>query len=495
MKQTITRDLKKDHRMKKKLYLLALLWLQPLSAIDQYTNQTIMFPKDIFGSFGMDQASWHNIVYNKQAHGNAFQVYGYAQTSIADPSNPKYFLFNFLDNIVVQNGKDPYNEESFTRDMLGAWIGIQGTTPYQASYTLTPQQSQYGATFGFSQDLSSFFDVALLRNISFNFSIPVIHVKNQLIFEGDSTILHALQGDNAASMGLNEAWNYLILDDQVQEKTGIGYFKFQFSSKYQSEDDVQVATTTFVLFPATNPVDNYKLFEPIIGYNGHTVLGSGITFQFPLSVSADKLTRICLYFGVENKFLLGNNQDRTLEMKEKPYSRYMPLYDRHTGFMVPGVNVFTKNCLVEPFNIINFIGGIRYKYKDSVTEFGYELWGKDTEKISLTTDDPWQENRYGIANIDENGQLSDSDIKTASQSTINYVQPDTENTYIKLKDITRMPAGARAALLHRAYVSLGYGQNTNKTDMFCNGGLFMEVTQNNAAMSNWGGWIKAGLTF
>jgi hypothetical protein len=151
--------------------------------------------------------------------------------------------------------------------------------------------------------------------------------------------------------------------------------------------------------------------------------------------------------------------------------------------MVPGVNVFTKNCLVEPFNIINFIGGIRYKYKDSVTEFGYELWGKDTEKISLTTDDPWQENRYGIANIDENGQLSDSDIKTASQSTINYVQPDTENTYIKLKDITRMPAGARAALLHRAYVSLGYGQNTNKTDMFCNGGLFMEVTQNNAAIA------------
>jgi len=477
-----------------KTILLLLLSIPTIQSIDQYTNQTFMFPKEISGSFGMEQASWNNIAYNKKNYGQALQAYGYGQTSISDPENPKYYLFNFLDSLIVQSGKDPYNQESFTRNILGAWIGINDTTPFEQSFTLTPQQSQYGVTIGFSQDLSNFFDMALLRNLSFNVSIPVVHIKNQLVFQGDPIILNALQGNNATSMNLSEPWQYLILDETVQEDTKFTNVKFQFATKYQSEDDVQVATTSFAIFPCTPSVTNKVLFEPVYGYNGHIVLGSGVNFQFPLLRSIDELTRICLYFGVENKFLFGNDQQRTLELKGKPYSRYMPIYDRHTGKMVPGVNVFTKDCFVEPYNIVNFILGLRYKYKDSVSEIGYELWAKDTEKVTINTGDIWQENRYAIANINGQGELNES-VQTANGSSINYVVPDTENTYIKLKDLTRLTACARTALVHRVYTSLGYGNNKTTTNVFCNLGLYMEITQNNAAMSNWGAWLKAGLTF
>jgi len=489
--------------MKKLLLMVVLFCSAPMQAIDQYTNQTFMFPKEIFGSFGMEQASWHNIVYNKHSHGVALQAYAYAQKSIPTGTQSEYFSFDYLKQLVVQN--DPtnttYDVETFTRNILGAWIGIDGDTPFTGKFSLTPEQSQYGMTLGFSQDLSKYFDYAFIRNTSFHVSIPIVHIKNQLVYQGDPAILAAFQGQNTIKVqdpslfnNLNQSWQYLILNDQVQENTQLSDIKLQFSSKYESDDDVQVATTTFIVFPLSSAVSNEYLFQPAFNYNGHIVWGAGITFQFPLERSQDRLTRICFFTGLENKFLIANNQERTVEIIGKPYSRYMQLYDRYTNALVPGVNVFTRNCQVQPYNLVNLIAGLRYKHEQSIGEIGYELWGHDTETITINKTDMWQDNRYGIANIDGQGIL-DPNVQTASHSTINYVVPDATNTYIAFKDLNMLTAAARAALVHRAYMTLGYGKKTETTNIFVNLGLFMEVVQNNAAFSNWGAWLKAGGTF
>lgn len=487
--------------MKKFLLLIALFCTAIVQAIDQYTNQTFMFPKEIFGSYGMEQASWHNIVYNKHSHGIALQAFVYAQKSIPDATASQYFLFDNLNQLTVQSDATTYNVETFNRDILGAWIGIEGSTPFSQSFSLTPQQSQYGVTLAFSQDLSKYVEVAYLRNSSFTVSLPIVHIKNQLVFQGDSRILEAFQGINTIQAqdpslytNLNDSWEYLVLDDQVQEATQVSDLKLQFASKYESDDDVQVATTTFAIFPLGSSVSNRVLLQPAFNYNGHIVWGAGITFQFPLLRSEDRLTRICFFTGLENKFLIGNNQDRTVEIIGKPYSRFMQLYDRYQNGLVPAVNAFTRNCYVEPFNLINFIAGLRYKQEQSIGEIGYELWGHDTERITINDNNLWQDNRYGIANINGDGIL-DPTIQTASGSTINYVLADTENTYIKTRDLNTLTAAARATLVHRAYMSLGLGRKTETVDFFFNVALYMEIVQNDAAFSNWGGWAKIGGTF
>jgi len=488
--------------MKKIVVVIALIFVSSIQAIDQYTNQTFMFPKEIFGSYGMEQASWHNIVYNKHSNGIALQAFGYAQTSIPDTAGSQYFLFDNLNQLVVQN--DPtgttYDDETFTRNILGAWIGIDGETPFTGSFSLTPKQSQYGVTLAFSQDLSRFIEAAFIRNSSFTVSLPIVHIKNQLVFQGNSEILTAFQGGNAESMGLSQPWQYLILNDEVQEGTQASDLKLQFASKYQSDDDVQVATTTFLILPLGASVTNKVLLQPAFNYNGHVVFGAGISFQFPLLRSEDQLQRICFFTGLENKFLIGNNQERTVEIYDKPYSRFMPLYDRWTQTMVPGVNAFTRNCYVEPFNLVNFIAGLRYKHEESIGEIGYEMWGHDTERITINDNNLWVDNRYGIANINGYGELQTP--QTASGSTINYVVPDvvtTENpsgnVYIQASDLNMLTAAARAALVHRAYISLGLGKKTDTFDFFFNAALYMEVVQNNAAFSNWGAWAKIGATF
>lgn len=493
--------------MKKFLLLIALCLTASLQAINDYTNQTFLFPKEIFGSYGMEQASWHNIVYNKYSRGAALQAYAYAQTTIPDQNSSQYFLFDYLDQLVVQSDATNYDVETFTRNILGAWIGLEGSQPFIGSFTLTPKQSQYGITLAFSQDLSKYLNVAYLRNTSLTISLPIVHIKNQLVYQGNSQILQAFQGQNTIAEqdpdlynNLNEPWQYLMFNDQVQQATQLSDLKIQSASKYESDDDVQVATTSFLIFPLGKSVDNQYLFQPAFNYNGHIVFGAGITFQFPLLRSQDRLTRLCFYTGLENKFLFGNNQERTMDIIGKPYSRYMQLYDRYQNGIVPAVNALTRNCFVEPFNLVNFIAGLRYKHKESIGEIGYEMWGHDTEKITINNTNLWTDNRYGIANINGNGILdaNNTGIQTASGSTINYVVPDTTetgNVYIRTKDLNLLTAAARAALVHRAYMSLGYGHKTETIDFIANLGLFMEVVQNNAAFSNWGGWLKAGCTF
>src|SRR3989339_389745 len=237
--------------MKKKLIVLTLMFVSTIQAIEQYTNQTFMFPKEIFGSYGMEQASWHNIVYNKHSHGIALQAFAYGQTSIPDTTGSQYFLFDNLNQLIVQNDPtgDTYDVETFTRNILGAWIGIDGTQPFTGSFSLTPKQSQYGVTLAFSQDLSKYFEFAFIRNSSFTVSLPIVHIKNQMVFKGSPEILNAFQGGNAASMGLSEPWQYLLLNDQVQQATQASDLKLQFATKYESDDDVQVATTSFLIFP------------------------------------------------------------------------------------------------------------------------------------------------------------------------------------------------------------------------------------------------------
>lgn len=493
--------------MKKFLVVIALFFVTIIQAIDQYTNQTFLFPKEIFGSYGMEQASWHNIVYNKYSRGVALQAYAYAQTSIPDATSSQYFLFDNLNQLVVQSDATSYDVETFTRNILGAWLGIEGSTPFTGSFTLTPKQSQYGATLAFSQDLSKYVNVAYLRNSSFTASVPIVHIKNQLVYQGSPEILQAFQGQNTIAeqdptlyTNSNEPWQYLTINDQIQQSTQVSDIKLQFASKYESDDDVQVATTSFLILPFVGPVSNKYILQPAFNYNGHIVFGAGISFQFPLLRSEDRLTRICFYTGLENKFLFGNNQERTVEIIGKPYSRYMQLYDRYINGLVPAVNAFTRNCLVEPFNLVNFIAGLRYKHKESIGEIGYEMWGHDTERITINDTNLWVNNRYGIANINGDGILdaTSTGIQTASQSTINYVVPDTTttgNVYIAKKDLNLLTAAARATLVHRAYMSLSYGNKKEITDMFVNFGLFMEIVQNNAAFSNWGGWVKAGCTF
>ena len=246
-------------------------------------------------------------------------------------------------------------------------------------------------------------------------------------------------------------------------------------------------------------------------YNGHIAVASHILIQFPLFAPENSAARLNYYFAAENKWFVKNTQSRTFEIKNKPYSRYMPILDRNTQELIPGVNAFTKDCIVDPYNHFYFSTGLRFSYYDSIAEVGYEIWGHPTEGVTIKDTNRWQENRYAIPSmqLQDNGTLqpqtattgnATGDIISSSASTINYVAPADstdalQNVYITSTDLNMLTASARSVVVHRGYASLSLGKKGPKRDMFLNVGLFLEHSQNNAALSCWGGWLKSGFTF
>ena len=296
-------------------------------------------------------------------------------------------------------------------------------------------------------------------------------------------------------------------------------------TNYLSKNDTQVITGAGVIFPLVEQNNNRCLFQPIQGFNGHFAFNSQLFFQIPLLEKNDLAqSRVCLFLDIDNSFLFRRSQFRTYDLKGKPYSRYMKLLDIQTNSIVPATNALTLKTRVEPFNVFNMATGFRLKFCQVIAELGYELWAHGTEVLKLETEfeQDWQDDRYGIAFINDTGQLAYIDSgtglieplepgqtgQTASKSSINHVAtPDgsvtccselifsQKNKYIKQQDLDMQSAAARSSMTHRVYLTIGGGQKYSTRECFANLGIYLEAAQNNAALSVWGVWAKLGLTF
>ena len=149
--------------------------------------------------------------------------------------------------------------------------------------------------------------------------------------------------------------------------------------------------------------------------------------------------------------------------------------------------------------------GLRVFYHDSCAEFGYELWGHGQENVRIEPSNAWQDNRYGICLIDEDGNPELG--ATASASTINYVGPQdvmpnqlgtalvNSPVYINSEQLDLNSAGAASAITHRLFASANLANRSSRLYTFATFGGFIEISQNNSALSKWGCWAKFGISF
>lgn len=462
-------------------------WCQALDDV----SSTFMYTKPASNALSMQQSAWHNIVYDKQHQGAAFQIYGYAQQNMPTTTQSRsYFLFDGKEKLTVQPSQD-LSRVSPTFDIAGQWFGLSENEDFTETFSFKPEQEQFGVTFEYNHDLCHFADMAFLQNINLGIAAPVLYVKNRLTFSGSQAMRALLNRPNQTT--------YLLPKSPTQERINLANVMLYISTKYLNDNDMLVATKTFVNFPATHHADTKYIFSPQQGFNGHIVFGSQVTWQFPIVKKKDtSIDRFCWFFTLENKHFFKNNQIRTLDLTGKPYSRYMRLYDTYLQQEVLAANVLSPVCEVRPYNHVNFITGLRFKYKYSIAEFGYELYGHPNEELEIKYTNPWQENRYGIANVEADGSFdpTGAGVKTATEkSTIATIIPDAQNTFIRAKDIDMLSGAARSTITHRAFGSGTFAYKGNSVTTAATFGAFIEVSQNNAGLSTWGGWCKITTSF
>ncbi len=493
-------------------FLIALL-LTPMfcNALIDHSAHTFLFTKPITSNLSIEQAGWSNVLYKKQMKGAAFQAYGIFETSIINGPLQSYFLFDNKEELIVQYGSNvggvgngepgDYNALSGDRDILAQWIGITDTN-FEQSYTFQPAQTQYGVALEYNHDVKHFINMGSLQNLTAGVMMPLVYAQNSLNYNGSEELRSALNG-------VSEGQGFQLIPDANQslDRFQAAFIMPYVATKYRNDSDVQIATKTFLILPISKPVNNEYIFSPQLEYNGHALLGSQVTFQIPLFKKAeDSSARIAMFIYLENKFPFENTQYRTFDLYNNPFSRYLKIYDSVTNQALPGVTVFTRKCKVNPYNLINFMTGLRVFYHDSCAEFGYELWGHGQENVIIDSSNAWQNNRYGICLIDHTGapQLG----KTASQSTINFVGPQDQVVnpilptayinnpiYINSDQLNLNSAGAASAITHRLFASANIANRSSRLYTFATLGGFIEISQNNSALSKWGCWAKFGISF
>ncbi len=514
---------------------LCIFYNATLLSFDEHTGQMFMFTRPISNSISIHQAAWTDFAYEKHKLGSGIQVYPIYAQSFENLTSPEYFLFDHKRELTIRGGdapsvftlyptgykaetpdQDHITTQSFNRDILGQWLNENEVE--NSSYTFNPSQRQAGGVIEFNQDLKKFIDTSLLELWYVSVKLPITYVSNNIGFSGDAKALQALSNNNFQYI------NVSACDISFTRPTNL---QIMIGSKYLNENELQIISSMGVIVPLVEQNSNRFLFEPIQGFNSHFAFHSQMLLQFPLLRSDDLAhSSVCYFLSFENTFLARNKQLRTYDLKGKPYSRYLKVLDIHKNEIVPAMNVLTLRSRVEPFNIFNGATGFRVKFDDHMGEIGYELWAHGTEVVTVENkfESDWQDDRYGIALINEDGVLSfidpvDGVLKpipagqpgqTASNSTINHVgtpdglisccSPDgliftQKNKYITLEDLDILSAAARSAITHRAYATITLGQKGKHRDFFANLGLYIEASQNNAALSMWGGWAKFGITF
>lgn len=472
--------------MKKKISIVLLLCSSYLNAEIKLekTGQSFLFTKPIFTNLPAKISFWHDSWFDIEKK-NAFQVMTSHQNSFESKDLKKYFLMKNRDALIIRGdgnaGTDPVT------DVRAEWLGLP--TNFQGTLNIKPEQKQLCFSLN-GRRAFNFTENSFFRNMWGFFELPVVFVKNNMNFAQD-LVSNAAATTNTVydieSAFNNPAWNYQKIKTTHDDKTQIGEVRVGFGKTFLSDGRAHVVSYSALSIPTTQKQNNEYMFSPQAGFNGQAAFISGASFQLPLTRKTDT-NDVCLFLDFENTFLLRNEQYRTFDLKNKEWSRFLPLRekDQTTDVTTPGVNILTQKVRISSYSLINASGGVRFHVGKSEAEIGLSAWGHNDERLKLET--PWEEN-YGIAGTTTNTTASVSTIKTQAAN-------DAAFTPIKETDINFDSGSSLSTVIYRLHVSIGgRGRGENNNGLFgC--GFFVETPRNKTkAFSQWGLWGKIGGAF
>ncbi|MFZ5953995.1 MAG: hypothetical protein ACOYT8_02715 [Candidatus Dependentiae bacterium] len=464
------------------------------------TSQSFMFTHPIYQNVPAWQSVWHNFIYNKRGPLKAsFQIRGMYQQSLSDERTIQYFLPRCRTELLVEGDCIPTNE---MRDIRAEWLGINNPH-FRGRMTINPCQRQLAVILDYNQDLS-----CILKNLPFigdawvSFTAPIVAVDNNInLRQFDVNGLGDCPAQDIISAFNQPAWRYAKIRPTGHSRLGLAELTIRFGRAYLACDDFEVIYYTGVSLPTANGQNADYIFNPFLGNNGHLGFITGVNFQIVLNRDNSAYSS-CLFINFESIFLIRGNEYRTIDLKGKPWSRYLLLNKKNgpPDQFIPGANILTQNVTVRPFNRVDFSTGWRFINNYGEFEIGYGIWGKPDERIELT--DCFQE-IYGIAGcgpLDPCAQVLTA--SSASKSTIACLAPNDVDDCgcpifvpIKKTDLNLKSASARASLNHRGHAAYGFFNYGETIDTFLGMGFYAEFPQKNTTLTLWGFWFKAGGSF
>jgi hypothetical protein len=263
------------------------------------------------------------------------------------------------------------------------------------------------------------------------------------------------------------------------------------------------------------------MFEPIVGFNHHFGLMFGSDASIELWSSECEDSHLWMEISLQGLYLVKNSQRRLVDLKGKPWSRYMRLYANqaqaqlafNTGnecLNTPGVNVFALELEVSPGFQRLYNSSFVYTRCGFQGELGYNFFARAAECIDLKC--PWVEGPAlvayeGLRQCTTGGGFSGAMGTAGATDPVqnikqNFGDHNTESvanyalSIIKCDDLDLDSAAHPAVLTHTVFATLGYRWDRCSCVVPSLGlGGSYEFSRDNAGLNRWMLWGKMGLSF
>lgn len=420
----------------------------------------------------------------------------------------------------VNTGNDPGSPE--VRDITAENLNIflkdssRNHSVFESTFCLDPEQTVIGLGLTFKK---TFYELCDGQWFWFELSTPLTHVKNRMCIheniQSDGELISVDSFGSVSEAFADPTWLYGRIDPCCQyTETKFADLEMKLGYEWLNNDCCFFESYIGALVPTGNRATGRLLFEPIVGHNRHpgVMCGSTGIFEWWHSECCDSYAQFAIDWN--SLYLFERVETRSFDLKNKPWSRYMPVYynkeqaeqayqlstqERSADAILlhtPGINVFTQPLCVKPkfshtFNSA-FIFNCRKDCCELQAEVGYNAFFRSAECVKLAC--CWQEGPAlrSIAGEGKTNSLQTIDKPiTKADSDIN----DYNKNIITQNDLDLSSAAHPAVLSHTIYGSAGCRRNHYKFPTLMGIGFSYEFADDNAAADRWTAWLKGGISF
>ena len=400
------------------------------------------------------------------------------QHSIHDRMIAGYFLIDCKSTISI---KGDAAIGSNHRDVRAEWLGLPHT--FNSEFSLSPLQEQTGVILAYDTGLGLCSSWPFLQNLRWGVQIPIVNVKNNLHPYGQAQ-------DELIAAFNQPAWHFAKISNNNLHRTGVAEFIGRLSTVWLDDDHFFLASSLGIGIPTTKKQNPDFLFSPFVGPNGHISFINSVVLELPLyQTTTDNVWLARFIF--EDRFYYPNHQLRTLDLNNKPWSRYLLLRREGEVETVPAMNILTQCVKVSPNSIVELQAGVMYQSPWCIVEAGYGLWGRHHEQLKLAPC-PCEKTAHLLTDFG----ISGTGTGSASTSTIAYQAPN-DPVFIHLKetDLNLCGSGSSGSIVHRFYIQADYLFSKHCKDLLFNIGGFFETPQGNSSLRQWGIWGSINIAF
>jgi hypothetical protein len=475
--------------------------------------------------------------------GGAFQAVFFGSRTTDSDALARYFFPDGQESLIAAEDAPVAGGAGFAvkKNLLAQDFNVFTVNGnFESTIRIEPQQSVIGLGLHVRQSFWKNHERG--RGFWISVSAPIEHVKNTMNFcefvtsdgGGADETANDVVVANMTEAFQQEDWKFgKIVAGCSMKKTGLGDIEAKIGYEWLQHEPAHMESYFGLVIPTGNKNEGKYVFEPIIGRGKYFGVMFGSCLGLEIWDSEDGEKNVRYELANHTELLFKRNQTRSFDLKNRPWSRYLPVYsnqeeaqdaadlvginpDFAMNNSTPGINVFTQCVKVTPGLTHDINTAFIFSYRRFQAEIGYNFLAKRAENVELECSwktGPALKHFLGAGQTNPIRTINGSPYYEQLVSSITLpatipptpgvllipvpVAPESyELSLIKEEDLDLNSAATPAIFANTLYGTLGFHLREREYPLFGNlGGSYTFSKNNDASPRRWVIWVKMGVSY